>query len=317
MVSKMPKTFTPEIHYVTDFRDEKVPAVDMPLDFKNADRTWEKKYGIVCPGLLVRSDKGEWYDDNRFKAIIKHGFYKTIVHKGYPVIPNEEVGSMVLEKIEQSKGQLKLVKEFDSHHGDVRYWEVLSNKLENVDKGDDVQIGCIVRNGVGTYLTLGADLFTYRLVCKNGATAKGSDLGSIAIRHSGDRNKLLESFGKGLEHIMTRTVALVEYYRQANKMKLNKKIADAWSVRIPERALPKQIEVLERGKTKVTGEPNLWQCFNDITASAWKNENRGNAMKKETSFYTKYCITNHAHAVLVAAIDGTLDKKKKQGIANQ
>lgn len=314
----MSPTFTPEVHTVRDFRDEQVSAVDMPFDFKNADRTWEKKYGIVQPPLLVRSDKGEWYDDHRFKGIFKNHHYKTIVHRSYPTVPNEEIRELLVEHVEKNKDAgLKIVKEYTSHHGDAMYWQVLSNKLEKVKDGDEVQIGCIVRNSVGTYMTLGADLFTYRLICSNGAIAKGHDLGSIAVRHVGDRAKMLEAFGKGLAHIMNRTGELVRYYKQSTQMKVNKLIAEEWARRIPQRALPKEIDVDAKGKVKLTGTPNLWESFNDITANAWKDKNQGEEMKTTPGFLTKYYITNHAHKVMIAAIDGTLGKKKAttQGIS--
>lgn len=313
----MTPTYTPEVHTIRDFRDEQIPVIDMPFDFSKADRTWEKKYGIVCPPLNARSDKGEQYDDGRFKGIFRNHNFKTIVSRGYPVIPNEEIGEMAHEYVEAHKGELKIVKEYTSHHGDARYWQVLSGKLETVKAGDDIQIGCIIRNSVGTYMTLGADLFTYRLICSNGAIAKGSDLGSIAVRHIGKREKMLEEFGKGLDLILQRTTDLVKYYRDATKMKVNKQIAEAWAARIPQRALPTTIDVDAKGKVTLTGTPNLWESFNDITANAWKDKNQGEDMKtkdgepKQIGFLTKYYITNHAHKIMIQAINGTLGQKKK------
>jgi hypothetical protein len=54
--------------------------------------------------------------------------------------------------------------------------------IDNKGMKDEVRVGCVIRNSLGAGVALGADLFTYRLICENGAIAKGRDLGSIAIR---------------------------------------------------------------------------------------------------------------------------------------
>jgi len=286
-----------------------VKVVDLPFDFKNEVTTWKEKYGITEPPLLAHGEDGQLYDDKRFKGIFKNGKYNKIVGRNYTVLPNEEVDEMLRDYIKRTNSGLEIVKSYSSHHGDAMYWQVLSSRQETVEKGDDVRIGCIVRNSVGTYVSLGADLFTYRLICSNGAIAKGQDLGTIAIRHIGNKDNMMLAFGKGIEHIMDRTAGLVRYYKQATKMKVNKLIAEEWAKRIPQRALPESIEVeAKTGQVTLTGSPNLWSAFNEITAESWKP-------KKETGFLTKYYISQHAHKVLLGAVDGTLGKRKKENVA--
>lgn len=292
---------------------EAVRAIDLPFDFKNKVTTWQKQYGITEVPLHVRAADGQLYDDKKFKGIFKDDKYKCIVGRRYVVYPNEEVDAVLHKWVDRPGSGLKIVKQYFSHHGDASYWQILSDKYAEVQKGDKIQIGCLVRNSIGTYVALGADLFTYRLICSNGAIAKGSDLGSIAVRHIGDRNIMVREFSKGLEQILERTSGLMHYYKEAAKMKVNQLIAESWAKRIPQRALPPQIEVnTKTDKVTLTGQPNLWTAFNDITADVWKNTNQGERMKTETGFSTKYYLTMYAHKVMIQAIDGTLGKKKKE-----
>lgn len=302
----MTPTFTPEVQ---PYEYGTVQAVDLPFDFKNKVTTWQEKYGITEVPLLVKSADGQYYDDKKFKGIFKNNKYTKIVGRNYTVLPNEEVREMLNEYIAKTNSGLEIVKEYTSHHGDAMFWQVHSKDFKEVKKGDEVQIGCVVRNSVGTYVALGADLFTYRLICKNGAIAKGQDLGSIAVRHIGHKDNMLLAFGKGIETIIQRTAKLVKYYKKSTEMTVDQRIAEEWAKRIPQRALPQQIEVeTKSGKVVLTGKPNLWDSFNDITANAWKDQNQGENMKTNAGFLTKYHITQHAHKVLIGAVDGTLGK---------
>lgn len=283
-----------------------VPAESLPFQKHLAVRTW-KKYGIEEVPLWVKSASGKLYDDKKFKGLFFWGNYRRIVSRNYTVIPNEEIDAIVHEYVRRSKGKLNVYKyskkikggsSYDSHFGDAAYWELRSNQWETVEGDDTVQIGCMVRNSVGTYVALGADLYTFRKWCSNGAIAKGIDFGSIAIRHMSERDKILENFGKGLEKILDRTTDLIDYYRKSTKMRLNQKIAEEWAKRIPQRCLPKSVAVNHKTKAvTLKQDQNLWEAFNDITKEAWRPE------KKETGFLSKHYITSYAHKVLVHAID--------------
>lgn len=305
----MTPTFTTEVQpYMGGVR-----VVDMPFDYKNKVTTWQKQYGITEVPLHVRAADGQVYDPKKYKGVFKDDLYKCIVGRNYVVYPNEELDQVLHKWVDRPGSGLKIVKQYFSHHGDASYWQIMSDKYAEVQKGDKIQIGCVVRNSIGTYVALGADLFTFRLLCSNGAIAKGSDLGSIAIRHIGDREVMVKEFSRGLEHILERTSGLIDYYRQAAKLKVNQLIAESWAKRIPQRALPKQIEVdTKSGKVTLTGQPNLWTSFNDITADVWKNTNHGEPMKNETGFSTKHYLTMYAHKVMIQAINGTLGKHKKE-----
>lgn len=310
----MTRTYTTEVQ---PYESGTVQAIDLPFDFKNKVTTWQKKYGITEVPLHVRAADGQVYDDKKFKGIFKHNKYSKIVGRNYTVLPNEEVREMLQDYIQKTNSGLKIVKEYTSHHGDAMFWQVHSQDFKEVKPGDNIQIGCIVRNSVGTYVALGADLFTYRLICKNGAIAKGQDLGSIAVRHIGNKDNMLLAFGKGIETIIDRTARLVKYYKKATEMTVDQRIAEAWAARIPQRALPPQIEVdTKSGKVVLTGKPNLWDAFNDITQNSWHDYKQGEPMKTNAGFLTKYHTTLHAHKVMIQAIDGILGKKtKKENVA--
>ena len=293
-----------------------VKASDLPFDYRRKVTTWEKQYGITEIPLNVRDMSGTEYEDHKYKGVFFNGMYGCMVKQSYVVYPNEEVNAVLHKWVDRPGSGLKIVKQYFSHGGSASYWQIMSDKYAEVQKGDKIQIGCLVRNSIGTYVALGADLFTYRLICSNGAIAKGSDLGSIAVRHIGDRNIMVKEFSKGLEQILDRTAGLIHYYKEAAKMKVNQLIAESWAKRIPQRALPPQIEVnTKTEKVTLTGQPNLWTAFNDITANVWKNESQGEKMKTETGFSTKYYLTMYAHNIMKQAIDGTLGKKKKELLA--
>jgi Domain of unknown function (DUF932) len=293
-------------------------ANELPFDWSKADRSWEKEYGIVSAPLNVRALDGTEYDDHKWKGIFFEDYYRTIVHRGYVVVPNAYLDKIVVDFVEKNKdlhimpAPVSGANFRTSHHGDAAYWTILSDRFEKVIEGDDVQLGCVVRNSIGTYVALGADLFTVRQVCTNGAIAKGHDLGSIAIRHIGNHQDMLRNFGAGIERIIDKCSELVEYYRQATQIKLNKKIAEEWAKRIPQRALPENVHVDEKGKVTLskTTQPTVWEAFNEITYAGWhgyRREAKGNVQDK-TGFLTKNHLLQHAHKVLIAAVQGKYNK---------
>ena len=68
---------------------------------------------------------------------------------------------------------MHIVEEYEAHDGDSHYWTLLSNEFHKVDK-DKIKIGVAIRNGIGTNVSLGVDLYTVRQVCENGAVAERS-----------------------------------------------------------------------------------------------------------------------------------------------
>jgi Domain of unknown function (DUF932) len=274
-----------------------VPAIDLPFDFTKTDRRWEDKYGITSVPLLVRAANGTLYDDKRLKGIFVNGLYKRIVSRKYVVFPNGEVHEIVVEICEREGLTLKQPVQ-DSHYGDAMYWMVLDESRETqVAKDDSLNLGCIVRNSLGAGVALGADLFTYRLVCSNGAIARGKDMGSVALRHMGTHDEMLLTFKDAINNVYTDSHDLVGAYRKATGIRMNLKIAKEFVKWIPERALPTSIEIERRkGKivsTRLTRRDTLWEAFNEVTKGLWHHN--------KSRFTTKMGLLQKAHWVLLHA----------------
>jgi uncharacterized protein DUF932 len=278
---------------------EGVQAVDLPFDFKRTDDTWNDAYGITSVPLLVRAANGTLYDDRRLKGIFVDGKYKRIVSRMYVVFPNEKVYELI--KILAEQQGLEIRNTHESHGGDAKYWEVLDTDMQySVTNNDQMLVGCVVRNSLGAGVALGADSFTYRLICSNGAIARGADLGSVAIKHLGTHEQMLDTFRDSITTMVSRSVQLLDVYRKATEIKMNLKIAEDFLKYVPERALPSCIEY-EKKKGKVMSvnlsrRDTLWESFNDVTKSAWHYNKSG--------WLTKSGVLQRAHWVLMHATNG-------------
>jgi Domain of unknown function (DUF932) len=287
-------------------RKEGIPATDLPFDEREErwDRTWYDKYGILTKNLLVHSKNGETYDDRRFKGVFIDDKYTNLVSRFRIMYPNEEVDNLLIVFAE--KLNLEIKKRYWSHYGDAQYWELLSEDLdeqiEYKGKNDVVKIGCIVRNSLSTNVALGADAYTWRVFCENGAIARGKDFG-FALKHVGkDPEKLTEAFISGLDKILADSQGLIEYYRKAASLRMNKKIANHIAKRIPIKAFPDCMSYDYKTHTPILGrEDDLWKAFNDVTEKVWHPERFNH---KETGFLNRAGIEITMHAILKNAING-------------
>jgi uncharacterized protein DUF932 len=276
---------------------DNIRAKDMPFNFKKADRTWEKQYGYVQVPLNVRDADRKVYDDRKLKGLFQHGFYRKPLSRNYVLLPNEECDNIVHSFIKHygSEYGLYLFKTYTAYNGDAQYWEVRSKKqftIENShEKNDKVQLGFIVSNSVGCNVPFGLKVFTFRLVCQNGAIAKGSDLLSLKIKHYGkDSLRLMtDSLQKRVHDIMHEGQELMKQYERAARLKLRLEAAKMIARRISKKYLPDYFE-FEKKKLSLTRTPTLWQTFNDLTEEIWH--------EKELSFLTKGDMTTHLHAVM-------------------
>lgn len=277
---------------------EGVPAIDLPFDFKNARRFWEDKYGITEIPLLVKSADGTVYDDRRLKGIFVNGKYKRMVSRNYVVFPNEEVNELVQELA--AKNNLEIQRVDVSHHGDAAYWQLLSKSMDKYieykGKNDAIKVGCVIRNSVGAGVALGADLFTYRVFCSNGAVARGNDMG-FSLKHVIAHDLMLEIFMDKIKKIIEQTGELIEYYQKAAQLRMNKRIAEEIAKRIPQKSFPKCMTYDYKNKQVIlTRQDDLWTAFNDVTQAVWHDDK---------SHYLKKSGQEQAlHRILVNAVDG-------------
>lgn len=286
---------------------EAVPAVELPFDFDRIVSTW-KKYNIFEVPLHVRAGDGTVYDDGKLKGLFRKERKKRqdvfllnkIVNRKYIVLPNEECDLIVGNTIDRigKKYGLKLYKTHHAYNGDAKYWEIRSNKQYVIEgshrAGDKVQLGIIVRNSVGCNVSFGADVFTFRLVCQNGAISKGKDLLSLKIPHYGkDSLKFMyESLSRRIEDLFFEGTELIRDYERAARLKIRQEAAELLVKKVSHKYLPDYIDIDSENQKVTLKHTNnsFWQLFNYVTKEVWHN----NAI----SFLTKADITNVMHYVM-------------------
>jgi hypothetical protein len=293
------------VEYHKDFIKETIPAVELPFDFERVDDTW-KKYGLYSIPLLVRASDGTKYDDHKFKGLFrlkiinkkKELVYNKLAHRKYVVFPNEECDIVVQKFLDNygAKFKLDLYKTHTGYNGDAMYWELRSKKEYDIGTNDKVQLGFIVRNSLACNVSFGVDLFTFRLVCQNGAISKGRDLLSLKIPHygKGSLKQMYDSLYQRIHGLFVEGEELLTQYRIATKIKLRQAAAEAIAKKISNRYVPDYIDINpETHVVKIASRrenTSFWNVFNDVTESVWHN----NAL----SFLTKADITNVMHYIM-------------------
>lgn len=188
-----------------------------------------------------------------------------IVGKNFALIPNEFVEDMT-EKAIAGYGLTRLKVMKDRYENTLRI-DLLTEKRAEVRKGDIVQFGVSIRNSIDGTSALAVDLFSYRLVCKNGATAKSADL-TFTARHIGDPRELVKEFHKALAQVLERFDTLLQLYRKMAVTKLDMdKAKHIAALRLPEKYYKyTPILIREDGEVELRSHNyTLWDTFNDIT----------------------------------------------------
>lgn len=263
-------------------------------------KTFEQ-YGHLLYPILVRdhyakidfgSGHFHWEQEGKFKK-----FLTDLQAKSF--YPHEEVNTQLqgIFEGELKDSGMKIVKKFDSHGGFSNYWECLSDRFDTGIKdsyrvGDVVQVGMIVRNGIGTSTALGIDVFTNCLTCQNGAVAKGKDLGSFSVSHVTNYQHMKDKFLEAIPNAIKHAKKLIEYYQQSVYVKMNQKLAEEIydATHFSDNYYPdyfgidkdEKKKLLESKKpSKITGKElihfkgdnvQLWQTFNDMTHDLWHSD---------------------------------------------
>jgi len=272
-----------------------VQTVTMPFDFDRKDTTWNK-YGIMTAPLLQEALDGTVYADNKLMGIFRKEKIKRLTSRKYVIFPNKECDLVVGDFLDKyaDKYRLKLHKTHFAYNGDAKYWEIRSSKKYKIDTGDEVQLGVVVRNSLACNVSFGADIFTFRLVCQNGAISKGKDLLSLKIKHYGkDSLKLMqESLTRRIHDLFYEGELLLDQYRIATKLKVRQEAAEQIVRKVSHKYIPEYIEWDVERKQVILRDTTVpwWKLFNDVTKSVWHN----NAI----NFLTKADITNVMHSVM-------------------
>jgi hypothetical protein len=275
-----------------------IRKIELLADYSKADHTYDEPAlgNHVLAPLMVKNQYGKLSSSTSgYKLWMQKEQYRNILPAKLPFIPHEFLNGVLSEYTEQFVdvvgeefkslgGKWNIQKPEFSHQEMTCFWKILSDKFYTVkgsaNVGDDIQLGVVIRNGINTNVALGADLFTYRLVCKNGAVARGPNLGTVLIKHIGDKSRIIESFRNGLRVVFTRMKDLMEYYEEATKIKMNQQILEQLydGSNIADKYWPNYVNILpnpDKGhviptKDKVTLTPqgtknSLYETFNDLT----------------------------------------------------
>lgn len=264
---------------------------------KPYDSTFEK-YGHLFYKVMVQDGKGRWHSNSKLKWWEQDGDYRSIMPLNTPVYPFEPMMDDLKEVIKSeleiklegvdesfkqsvSKSRFEIHNSYFSHNGFSMYVELLSPDIRKVIKGsyvqdDIVQLGLVIRNGIRTGVSLGADFFTYRLKCLNGAIGRGENFGSISVRHVGEQNKMIETFKQGIPQIIQLGQKILDYYEMSTAFRLNEAMAKKIYKRtaISEKYFPEYFGIDkdqkdEDKRVNLTNEGRhltLWEVFNDLTS---------------------------------------------------
>jgi len=191
----------------------------------------------------------------------------SIVGRNFAVIPNQLILKMVAD----------VSKDLNLSTLSVRYTktgyamriDLLSERKQPIEVNDIVQFGVSIRNSIDGSTALGVDGFTYRLACRNGATARIPNV-TFNAKHVGNVDRLLDAFREALRTALEYCHQLAELYRKATRIKVTKEIAERLvELRFPVmyyRYTPIRLSVDGKDvEVDVIREDTLWNTFNGIT----------------------------------------------------
>jgi hypothetical protein len=191
----------------------------------------------------------------------------SIVGRNFAVIPNQLIMQMVADVSKDLNLSTLSVKY--TKNGYAMRIDLLSERKQPIEVNDLVQFGVSIRNSIDGSTALGVDGFTYRLACRNGATARLQNV-TFNAKHVGNVDRLLDAFREALRTALEYCHQLAELYRKATRIKVTKEIAE----RLVELRLPMMyykytpIRLNVDGKdveVDVVREDTLWNTFNGIT----------------------------------------------------
>jgi hypothetical protein len=224
----------------------------------------------------------------------------SIVGRNFAVIPNQLIMQMVADVSKDLNLSTLSVKY--TKNGYAMRIDLLSDKKEAVEVNDLVQYGVSIRNSIDGSTALGVDGFTYRLACRNGATARLQNV-TFNAKHVGDVNKLLDAFREALRTALEYCHQLAELYRKATRIKVTKEIAE----KLVELNLPAMYYKYTPIKLNVDGrdvevdvirEDTLWNTFNGITYVI-THKSRANPIARSR-------MTHRLHRILYEIVEATI-----------
>src|SRR6266699_1861164 len=260
------------------------------IGFGKTDDTWAK-YDLSQMPIKINGDS------TRYKAIVRTGATPGLVaitHQTYALYPHEEalavaedlaklVNATRLDKLPQGghqflvRGQnlereggirLHAHTSFSTHGNRMNAFYLLNEDFE-IEHGDKVRLGFSIHNAIDGSRTFGADGFTYRAVCTNGAIIRDKSIAWLRFIHSKHMDVSRKNMQTSLGHLVERTKQLVRIYQEWSYLELERKTAEQLVQRIPDKYLPDFIETEKKKFSRILGHHNLWDTYNAITQPLW------------------------------------------------
>lgn len=255
----------------------KVTTVNLPIS--EWDNKWlnfnGKNYGMRRAHVLEELSDGS-VESTQSDIIQKWnaplGRFTTVTLKvgpNFAVLPN----SFVVDQIKAFHPKLKDSDIQYARDGNAMFVKILSDKRHEVGIGEVVQVGAMFRNSEDASVGFGADAFTMRLACSNGAIARKKEL-SYYARHVGDEEMLATEIKEAVVKVTERSEQLIAYYKKADAVKMTEELAKMLvEIGIRKKQTPDYL-LQDKDSAKVNFDPSrsVWKVFNDYTEKIWHSE---------------------------------------------
>lgn len=227
--------------------------------------------------------------------------------KSYVLLPNEKLGEIIdatgFKVRSESRGR--------NGHAVVYTLEPVEWKEKQIaGVGEVFGVGAQIRNSEDGSIVFGADAYTLRKVCMNGATARTKEL-SYSLRHRGNVKDFTRYVVTVINSIFRNTEKLFAFYDKAAQINMNQEIAEAIArLNIPKQYHPKGFSGhvqrdpnTRKLKIDVNFEPSqtVWQVFNGFTEAL--THNASISRRGGMSILSQTNHTANLHKVMVAAVN--------------
>lgn len=241
-------------------------VVDLTLGPK--DETW-KRYNLFQAPVFLKVEGGKILESDQYKAILKGNELTAITSKRYQLFPNEEARRVV--QAVTAGGNFQYLKSGKSRGGNAIYDYYTYDGEREIVPNDPIKLGFVMRNSIDGSTGFGLNLFTYRLICENGAIFGQRTLGRLGMRHVLGSDFSIKAVEQAVEAIVSLGDKVIDLYKGWSMINLNQEIAERLvDSRIPVKYLPDYIKVKRKTKeVSLETTPDLWSLFNDITQKVW------------------------------------------------
>jgi hypothetical protein len=251
------------------------------------------QFGLTSVQVLLKNKGAPKIDTGR-RFVFKNGDYRADVSQRYKLLANEEAIN-IADRIANEIG-FKQLKYFESKGGNIVHSTYIDkNAVSGIPHtlvepmpGDGINLGFSIRNSIDGSTSYGAQLFSFRSVCSNGAIIGIKNLAMAPLkRHTGKMEEFVKELTGNLKKFLEANLEpLAQFYKSLPSIEVNLAVAKAITAAIPVRYLPDFIEV-ERKTKKITltsRSVDAFTAYNSITEALWHSQKAD--MKSQTTYMT-------------------------------